>query len=181
MERIKLKDKYFVKHIDNSEILQYVKNIAKLLNNDYKDDVPIFLAVLNGSFMFAADLLKQIDGLCELTFIRVSSYCGTESTGCVKNFIGLNKELKNRRVVVLEDIVDSGTTSSYLMEEIKKYKPKDVRIATLLFKPYALQTNKEPNYVGVEIPNDFIVGYGLDYEGYGRNLKDIYKICDNNN
>ncbi len=178
MEKLYIKDKVFVKSIPHSKILESVKRVADELNCDYKDDDPVFVGVLNGAFMFAADLLKEFQGHCELTFITVASYIGTKSSGEVDIMMGLTKDIKDRRVILLEDIVDSGTTIESLIKEIAKYEPKDVKVATLLLKPEALATNVKPDYVGIEVPNDFIVGYGLDYDGYGRNFKDIYKLSN---
>ncbi len=179
MKKLKIRDKVFVKCIDHAEILAAVKRLASELNRDYSEDIPVFVGILNGAFMFAADLLREFEGLCEITFITVASYKGTESTGEVKILSDFVKDIKNRRVVILEDIVDSGTTISYMLDEMYKYRPKDVKVATLLLKPDALEIDVKPDYVGIEIPDEFIVGYGLDYDGYGRNNKDIYKITDN--
>ena len=178
MDKIKIRDKVFVKSIDQATILASVKKIADQLNVDYRDDVPVFIGVLNGSFIFAADLLREFNGNCELTFLTLSSYSGTESTGEVKLMSNLVRDIKNRRVIILEDIVDSGITVKYLIKEMAKYEPSDVRIAALLLKPDAFKTDVKLDYVGMEIPNDFIVGYGLDYDGYGRNYKDIYKVIE---
>ncbi len=178
MEKLKIKNKVFFKCIDHSEILAAVKKLACQLKRDYNKDIPVFMVILNGAFMFAADLLKEFDGMCEVEFIAVSSYRGTESTGVVEIKSDFTKNIKNRRVVILEDIVDSGTTISFLLQKMEKYEPKDIQVATLLLKPDALETDVKPGYVGIEVPNDFIVGYGLDYDGYGRNYKDIYKITD---
>ena len=178
MEKLYIKDKDFVKSISHNRILESVKRVADELNRDYKGDNPVFVGVLNGAFMFAADLLKDFQEHCELTFITVASYVGTKSSGEVDIMMGLTKDIKDRRVILLEDIVDSGTTIDSLIKELAKYEPKDVKVATLLLKPDALETNVKPDYVGIEIPNDFIVGYGLDYDGYGRNFKDIYKLSN---
>lgn len=178
MEKIQVKDKVFVRCIDHATIQSAVKRIADRLNKDYKDDDPVFIGVLNGAFMFASDLLKEFEGFCELTFITAYSYKGTESTGKVELTLNLAKDIKNRRVIILEDIVDSGITVNYLVKELNKYEPKDIRIAAFLLKPDALKTEVNLDYVGLEIPNDFIIGYGLDYNGYGRNYKDIYKVSE---
>ncbi len=179
MEKLKIKDKVFVKYINRAEILAVVKRLASELNRDYSEDTPVFIGILNGAFMFAADLLKEYKGLCEITFVTAASYKGTESTGEVKILSELSMDIKDRRVVILEDIVDSGITISHMLDEMYKYRPKDVKVVTLLLKPDALETDIRPDYVGIEIPDKFIVGYGLDYDGYGRNNKDIYKITDN--
>ena len=178
MEHIKILDKEFARNISYEHILQVVEKMANEIAADYRDSKPLFLCVLNGAFMFAADLLKHYSGDCEISFIRLSSYAGTQTTGEVKTVIGLNDDIKGRDVVILEDIVDSGITISHLVNDLSTYLPKSVRVATLLLKPDAVQKDVKPDYVGMEIPNDFIVGYGLDYNGYGRNYKDIYKIVD---
>ena len=126
--------------------------------------------------MFAGELMKEVSVPSEITFVRLASYQGVSSTHRVQEVLGLNESIKDRLVVIVEDIVDSGNTMVALMDELRKHEPAEVRIATLLFKPAALQQDITPNYVALEIPNDFIVGYGLDYDGYGRNLKDIYKV-----
>lgn len=174
--RIKVHDKYFVKYIDIDNILKVVRNIAEDIYNDFADETPLFLCVLNGSFVFSADLMKVYKGLCEISFIRLSSYKGTQSTEEVKTLIGLSDEIEGRSVVILEDIIDSGITVKHLLDDLKRYKPRHLKVATLLFKPEALRTDIEPDYIGIELPRNFIVGYGLDYDGLGRNLADIYKI-----
>lgn len=136
------------------------------------------ICILNGSFMFSSDLMKLIDFPCEISFVKLSSYDGMGSTGKVKHLIGLNEEIEGRTVVLLEDIVDTGVTIENLMKQLESQKPKDVRVATLLFKPEACKKDVKLDYVGMEIPNEFIVGYGLDYDGYGRNLPDIYTVTD---
>jgi len=178
MEKLEVKEKMFVKCIDHATIQAAVKKIADRLNKEYCEDVPVFISVLNGAFMFTADLLKEYKGFCELAFITVSSYKGTQTTGKVELVLELAKDIRNRRVIILEDIVDSGITASYLISKFAELEPKDVKVATFLLKPEALKTEVRPDYVGIEIPNDFIIGYGLDYDGYGRNYKDIYKVLE---
>ncbi len=178
MERVNILDKEFARNISHEQILKVVKEMAVQISADYRNTTPLFLCVLNGAFIFAADLLKHYQGDCEISFIRLSSYTGTQTTGEVKTLIGLNDDIKGRDVLILEDIVDSGITISHLVNDLSTYLPKSVRVATLLLKPDAVQKDVKPDYVGMEIPNDFIVGYGLDYNGYGRNYKDIYKIVD---
>ena len=178
MKVIKLKDKQFSIFISSSEIEKVVQRLAKEMNNDLKGKTPLFLIILNGSFMFAADLLKKINMECETSFVKLASYVGTESTSEVKQLIGLNEDIKGRTVVIVEDIVDTGITMESLLEQLDWRKPADVKIATLLFKPNALIKNLKIDYIGMEIPNDFIIGYGLDYDGFGRNLPDIYKIVE---
>lgn len=175
-EVITIKDKQFELFIEQEIIEQGIKRIAGQINSDLKEENPIFLAVLNGAFMFAGELMKEVSVPSEITFVRLASYHGTSTTNRVQEVLGLNESIENRCVVIVEDIVDSGNTMVALKEELQKYKPKEVKIATLLFKPAALRQKLHIDYVALEIPNDFIVGYGLDYDGYGRNLKDIYKV-----
>jgi hypoxanthine phosphoribosyltransferase len=179
MERIKLNDKEFQLSIPEDTIKDSIRNIAAGINKDLAGgEPPLFLAVLNGAFMFAADLFKELTINCEVSFVKLASYQGTSSTGNVKQLIGLNENLADRRVIILEDIVDTGMTINNLIKQVKGYSPRDVRVATLLFKPDACQEEVKLDYVGMEIPNDFIVGYGLDYDGLGRNYKDIYKVVE---
>lgn len=173
---ISINDKQFELLIEQEVIENEIKRIAKRINTDLKDKNPIFIAVLNGAFMFAGELMKQVNILSEITFVRLESYLGTSSTKNVKTIFGLDESVKGRSVVIVEDIVDSGNTMVALIKELEKMEPKEVRIATLLFKPAALKQKLHLDYVTLEIPNDFIVGYGLDYDGFGRNLKDIYKV-----
>ena len=178
MKEVQLKDKRFRIDINGDEILKQVSRVAAEINHDMDGKKPVFLVVLNGAFMFAADLLKNIDIDCEVSFVKLASYQGTESTETVKELIGLNEDLAGRTVVVVEDIVDTGITMENIIADLLKLKVAEVRIATLLFKPQAFQKDFKIDYIGMDIPNDFIVGYGLDYDGLGRNLKDIYKIIE---
>lgn len=176
MNRVTLQDKTFEISIPYEKILEAIEVLARRINADFAGKEPLFLVILNGSFMFSADLLKKISLNCHVSFVKLSSYEGTQTTQLVKKLIGLNEEIRNRSVIILEDIIDTGITMERLMEEITAFAPDDIKIATLLFKPAALIKKINIDYVGIEIPNDFIVGYGLDYNGLGRNLKDIYKI-----
>lgn len=176
MKKITVKDKSFEVYISEEKIRERIDAIAQQMNADLNGKAPFFVVVLNGAFLFAADIFRRLDFDCEIGFIRVASYSGTQSTGQIKSLMGLNKDLKDRVVVVLEDIVDSGHTAVYLMDELKKSDPAEIRFATCLFKPAALQHPFKPDYVGFEVPNDFLVGYGLDYDGLGRNLNEIYKL-----
>jgi hypoxanthine phosphoribosyltransferase len=169
-------DLKFMLLISSRKIQDAIAVIAKKIDRDFKNQNPLFLAVLNGSFLFAADLLKKIKIECEISFIKVSSYSGTTSTGKVNTLIGVNENLHKRPVIILEDIVDSGNTLEIVMSEIKKHNPATVRIATLLFKPEAYKKQIALDYVGIKVPHRFLVGYGLDYNGLGRNLKDIYAL-----
>ena len=148
------------------------------MNSDLARQDPIFLGILNGAFMFAGDLYKQLTFPCQITFLKLASYSGTQSTGSVKQLIGINRDLKDRVVVVLEDIVDTGVTLETIIRQLSGYEPAKIMIATFLYKPDAALKEVKLDYVGMEIPNNFIVGYGLDYEGYGRNFRDIYRLVD---
>ncbi|MEA2106320.1 MAG: hypoxanthine phosphoribosyltransferase [Bacteroidota bacterium] len=177
MKQIKLKDKFFEVSIPSEKIQQSVTKVAQKINQDYKDkNVPLFISILNGSFMFTADLLKQIDFNCEITFLKLSSYHGTTTTGNVKQLIGINEKISGRDIIVLEDIVDTGITLEQIVKELNKFGANRVKITTLLLKPEAYDKDIAIDYVGMEIPNDFIIGYGLDYDGLGRNLPDIYTL-----
>ena len=178
MNTIQVKDKEFSLFIKSEVIEETILDIAKKISVDLKGTNPLFLVVLNGAFMFAADLLKNITIPCEISFVKLSSYIGTQSTSVVRELIGLDEVLTDRTVVILEDIIDTGITMGVTVDKLRKLNAKDVRIATLLFKPDAFKMNYKINYIGLEIPNDFIVGYGLDYDGFGRNYPDIYKIID---
>ncbi len=179
MSVVKIKDKTFRTFITESEILEKVKSVANKLNHDMDGKNPIFLAVLNGSFIFAADLIRNITIPCEISFVKLASYEGDTTTGKVKKVIGLNTDIKDRDVVIVEDIVDTGTTMKNMLAELEVQKPKSVHICTLLVKPDKLKEAINIEYPAMKIPNDFIVGYGLDYDQQGRNLKDIYVVDDN--
>ncbi|HYK76904.1 MAG TPA: hypoxanthine phosphoribosyltransferase [Daejeonella sp.] len=174
---IQVDDKEFNLYLDNNQIQKKIRLLAIQLNVDYEGRLPVFVGVLNGSFMFLADLMKEVNIPAEVTFVKVSSYEGDKSTGEVKKEIGLSMDLKNREVILVEDIVDTGTTLKYLLEMIKREQPASVQVCTLLLKPQSLKENiEEIAYVGFEIPNEFVVGYGLDFNSLGRNLKDIYRV-----
>jgi len=180
MERIKLHDKSFRVFIPHSKIEESIKSVADQLNKDYKDvETPLFLSVLNGSFMFTADLMKSLNFDCEISFIKLSSYSGTESTGEIKHIIGVNKQLKDRSVIILEDIVDTGATIEELYSILQSEGVKDIKICTLLLKPDAYKKDIKIDYAALRIPNDFIVGFGLDYNELGRQYKDIYVLDKN--
>ena len=178
MELITLKDKQFKPYITSEKIMEAVKSIAGKINSELKNEQPIFLVVLNGSFMFASDLMKQINFNCEISFIKVASYHGTSSSGTVTEIIGLTEDVTNRTVVILEDIVDTGTTLEKLVGVLSKKKIKQLKVATVFFKPTEYKKQTKVDYIGMEIPHDFIVGYGLDYDGFGRNLKDVYILAN---
>jgi len=173
---VTLHDCQFSTYICEEEIIAHISLLARQLDKDYANKNPLFLAVLNGSFMFAADLMKRVSTPCEISFIRLSSYKDMQSTGTVKEVLGLTEDIGGRHVVVLEDIVDTGHTVHGLLQQLQARQPASVEVATLLLKPECLQHQLEVKYVARTIPNDFVVGYGLDYNGLGRNLRDIYKI-----
>ena len=175
---IQVKDKQFRIKIGAEEIAQQVRRVAADINRDYEGKEPIFLAVLNGSFIFAADLLREVTIPSEISFIKLASYEGTSTTGMVRQLIGLNVDLTGRHVIVVEDIVDSGLTMKHMLETLGAQNPASVAICTLLVKPEKLQVKLDIKYCCMQIPNDFIVGYGLDYDGFGRNTKDIYTIVE---
>jgi hypoxanthine phosphoribosyltransferase len=179
MSNIQIKDKLFSLSIPESEIRKAVKAVANQINTDLSGSNPLFICVLNGAFMFAADLMKEISFPCEITFIKLSSYEGLYTSGSVKEIIGLNESVVGRNVVVVEDIVDTGITMERILESLLAKGAKDIHVATFLQKPDALQRDIKIDYIAMKIPNDFIVGYGLDYDGYGRNLKDIYTVVNN--
>jgi hypoxanthine phosphoribosyltransferase len=175
---IQVQDKYFEPFIDEEAIQKEVTRIAVEMNRDLADKDPIFLGILNGAFMFASDLFKQLDFPCQISFLKLASYSGTASTGSVKQLIGINQQLKDRVVVVLEDIVDTGVTLETIIRQLSGFEPAEIRVATFLHKPEATVKEVKLDYVGMEIPNNFILGYGLDYDGYGRNIKEIYQLVD---
>lgn len=178
MSIVKVKDKTFRTFIPEAEIQQRVKAVADKLNEDLKDKNPLFLAVLNGSFVFAADLMRMITIPCEISFVKLASYQSTVSSGKIKEVIGINEDLKGRTVVIVEDIVDTGFTMKRMLEQLGTRDPESLHICTLLVKPGKLQVPLNIEYAAMEIPNDFIVGYGLDYDQQGRNLRDIYTIVE---
>lgn len=178
MSIIKVKDKTFKTFIPEDEIQRRVKAVAEKINKDLEGRNPLFLAVLNGSFMFAADLMRYITIPCEISFVKLASYQGTTSTGRVKEIIGINEELQGRTVVIVEDIVDTGKTMKRMLESLGTRNPESLHICTLLLKPNKLEEKLNIEYAAMEIPNDFIVGYGLDYDQQGRNLRDIYTVVE---
>ncbi len=177
-KQVKVLDKNFGIFISSEKIHQVVEQIASKMNKELEGKDVIFLGILNGSFMFASDLYKMIKIPSQISFLKLASYQGTSSSGNVKRLIGINEDLIGKTVVVIEDIVDTGITIDNIIKQLKGYEPAEIKIATLLLKPEALQTKVQLDYIGLEIPNDFIIGYGLDYNGFGRNLADIYKITD---
>ena len=175
---IELHDKQFVPFISAQEIDFAIAEMAALVAADFADEIPIFVGVLNGSFMLVSDFMKKYKKPCEVSFIKIASYNGTSSTNDVKKLIGLNQDLSGRTIIVLEDIVDTGNTLVTLKELFKQQKVNHFKIATLFFKPEAYKQDIKIDYTGIRIPNKFIVGYGLDYNGLGRNLSEIYQLQD---
>ena len=176
MSIVKIKDKVFETSIPETEIKKRVKAVAEQINKDMADKNPLLLAVLNGSFIFAADLMRELTIPCEISFVKMSSYAGTASTGNVKQLIGVQEDLTDRTVIVVEDIVESGLTMQNMLSQIEGLNPASVHICTLLLKPERLKVPLDIEYVAFRIPNDFILGYGLDYDQQGRQLKDIYTL-----
>ena len=178
MDKVKVKDKEFSLFLTAEDIDKAVAQVAEMINIDMKGRDPLFLCILNGAFIFASDLLKKVEVDCEVSFVKLSSYVGTKTTNTVRELIGLDQVLTNRTVVIIEDIIDTGITMAHTLDKLRQLGASDVRIASLLFKPEAFKKDYAIDYVGIVIPNEFIVGYGLDYDGYGRNLPDIYKIIE---
>ena len=177
MKRVTLHDKEFQVSIPHDEIQAIVKQVADKINSDLsKVEGVVFLSVLNGSFMFTSDLVKNIDFNCEVSFVKLSSYQGTTTTGSVSELIGLTSSLKGKCVVVIEDIVDTGITLEKLYALIGEHEPSRICVATFFFKPSSYRKDIKIDYIGKSIPNDFVVGYGLDYDELGRNLKDVYTL-----
>ena len=178
MSVMQIKDKRFKTFISEEQIIKEVAHVADEINRDLSGTNPLFISVLNGSFMFTADLMKHLTMPCEVSFVKLASYEGTSSTGKVKELVGLGDDITGRTVVIVEDIVDTGLTMKQLVETLRARGPKDIKIATLLVKPDKLKVELDINYVAMNIPNDFIVGYGLDYDGLGRNYRDIYTVIE---
>lgn len=176
METIQVKDKLFAPFLKEEQILKEVKRVAQEINKDYEGKNPLFLCILNGSFMFAADLIKEIKIPCNISFVKLASYEGVVTTGKIREVMGINESLKDRHVIIVEDIVDTGLTMKNALESLGTREPASLSICTLLCKPGKLKVDLDLKYVAMNIPDDFIVGYGLDYDGYGRNSRDIYKI-----
>lgn len=179
MSRITLKDKTFELVIPYDRISDSIDAVAARINEEYAGrPTPLFLGILNGAFMFMSELMQRIDFPCEVSFVKLASYAGTKSSGTVSELIGLADNLRGRHIVVVEDIVETGESIDYLMRSLVGHEPASVEVATLLFKPESYSKDKSIRYSALSIPNDFIVGFGLDYDGLGRNLRDIYKIAD---
>jgi len=173
---IKIHDKYFKKYIPKDQIATAVSQMVKQVAKDCKNETPIFIGILNGSFMFVADFVRKYKFNCEVSFVKLASYQGTNSTGKIKQLVGLNQNLEGRTVVILEDIIDTGNTLQEIYEIFKDKKLKQLKIATLFFKPDVFKKDLHIDYIGLSIPDEFIVGYGLDYDNLGRNLANIYQL-----
>ena len=179
MSTIKVSDTEFAPFIPQEKIENEIHRIASEIKRDTMNQEPLFLVMLNGAFMFAAELFKSLDMPCEMAFVKYKTYVGTHSTGKPNEMLGIEPEKVNgRNIVIVEDIVDSGFTMNELLKDLNKKGAKSIKIASMMFKPKALKYDFKIDYVGMEIGNDFIVGYGLDYNEYGRNLKEIYKIVE---
>jgi hypoxanthine phosphoribosyltransferase len=176
--RVTVHDKTFEVSISAEKIRETVNEMARQISKDVKGKNPLFLVVLNGSFVFAADLVRQMDFDCEVSFVKLSSYVGTKTTSVVRELIGLDEVLTGRTVIIVEDIIDTGITMDNTIGKLKHLEAAEVKLATFLFKPDAFQKDFKIDYIGLEIPNDFIIGYGLDYDGLARNYPDIYKVVE---
>lgn len=180
--RLLIQDKYFVPYLSEHQMHQRVQELGKQIATDYTDKKPLLLCILNGSFVFAADLVRSMDTVCQVSFLKYSSYIKDKSSSEAKDLLGiqgLNEDLKDRHLIIVEDIVDTGTTMDKLLKELSFHNPASIEIATCLFKPKALKFDISPKYVAFSIPNDFVIGYGLDYDDYGRHLAGIYIVDEN--
>ncbi|MBI9033763.1 MAG: hypoxanthine phosphoribosyltransferase [Bacteroidales bacterium] len=178
MDKVIVHDKEFTLFIENEKLQQAVDQLANEMNVKLADKNPLFIVVLNGAFIFAADLIRKFRHDCETSFVKLSSYQGTKTTHTVRELIGLDEDVSGRTIVLIEDIIDTGITMDNTIRQMKNMGAAEVQVATLLFKPHAFQKEFEIAYKGMDIPNDFIVGYGLDYDGQGRHLPHIYKISE---
>ncbi|MEX1189371.1 MAG: hypoxanthine phosphoribosyltransferase [Bacteroidia bacterium] len=176
MNKVEIEGKVFEIYLSDEDINKEIERIAEAINLKHKDTRPLFLSVLNGAFMFTSDLLKKVNIECDLSFVKLSSYTGTTSSGEVKQLVGLNENIAGRHIIVLEDIVDTGLTMKMLLKKLHEMNPAKIEIATLLLKPEALQEKIKVDYICFEIPEKFVVGYGLDLNGLGRNLPNIYQL-----
>jgi len=174
--RIRVKDKFFRLYLTETKINEIVSNVAGRINHDYEGKTPLILGILNGAFIFASDLVRKLHIPCEISFVKFSSYHGMESSGDVNRLIGLNETIRGRDVIIAEDIVDTGHTMARLLNDLKQYELASIRIACFCFKKEAFREHFTIDYCGLEIPDLFVVGYGLDYDGSGRNFPDIYQL-----
>lgn len=178
MEKITMLDKTFVKYIPVEEVNAATERVARQINEDYKNDIPVLLVNLNGAIVFAAELMQKLTMPCRISCIKFVSYSGMQTTHNVQPLIGLNEDLSGKRVIIVEDIVDTGETYERLCEVLREARVKDVRMATMAMKTDVYNKSLPVHYVGLPIPNKFVVGHGLDYDGWGRNLPDIYQVCE---
>ncbi len=178
MERIRVHDKEFEPYLSEEEIHESIRKIAESLNRDYAGKRPLFIAILNGAFMFASDLFKELAIDCEICFIKLASYKGTKSTGQVITAIGLDMDIYDRDIIIVEDIVDTGKTLNEFLPQLRHQQPSSLKIVSLLHKPEATAFPVIPDYLGFAIPDKFVVGYGLDYDGLGRNISSIYRLVE---
>lgn len=176
MKRVTYKGLTFEPYIERDRISARIKELAAQMSEDFKDDIPLFICVLNGAFPFAADLFRELDIDAEITFIRLKSYEGTSTSGRVKEIAGLTEDITGRRVIVVEDIIDTGNTMAKLVKDLEVRNPKSISLASLLYKPESVRQDIKPDYVGFTIPSAFIIGFGLDIDGLGRNLRDIWVL-----
>jgi len=176
MQLLRVHDKQFQPYISAEQINEQVKRVAAEINKDYEGKKPLFIAILNGAFMFASDLFKEITIEAEICFIKLASYKGVASTGQVVTAIGLDVDIVGREVIIIEDIIDTGKTLSHFLPQLKYHHPASLKIAALLHKPDAMIYDIKINYLGFKVPNNFLIGYGLDYDGLGRNIKEIYQL-----
>ena len=174
--KIRIHDKTFVKYIDSSTIKIAIHQLAQQIEIDYKKDIPLLLVIMDGAFIFASDLIRELNIPLEINGVKYTSYQGMHSTKHAEQLFGINRDIENRRIIIVEDIVDSGLTISAIWKMLETKNVKDIRIAALTFKPNAYCQKLPIDYIGLEIENKFIVGYGMDYDGLGRNLKDIYRV-----
>ena len=176
MKEIHILDKKFSEYLTEKVIQQRIEELAKQVNSELAGKEVVFLGILNGAFLFAADLFRRIDFPARISFVKLASYQGTSSSGSIKELIGWNEDINNKTIVVVEDIVDTGNTLERIVDELVIRKAAEIRIAALLYKPEAYTKQIPLHYIGFEIPNDFVVGYGLDYDGFGRNLPSVYSL-----
>ncbi len=176
MKELQVKDKRFAVSIPEAELQKEIRRVADEITKDMQGKEPLFMPVLNGSFIFAADLLREIPIPCEVSFIKLASYQGTQSTGEIREVIGLTQDITGRHVIIVEDIIDSGLTMAHMIDTLQRQNPASISVCSMLVKPDALKVKVPIAYCCMEIPNDFIVGFGLDYDGFGRNTRDIYTL-----
>ena len=179
MKRIKVLDKEFELSISSKHIQLRINELADQISSDMKGSNPLFIGIMNGSFMFVSDLFKKLNFDAQITFLKLSSYQGTGSTNRIKQLVGLNQDIQGMDIVILEDIIDTGITLETIIRELNQYKPASIRTACLLFKPGENKKEVKPDYVGFKIDNKFVIGFGLDYNGYGRKYEDIYTLITN--